>query len=36
MARIISGMYPVQKEAVPSISASESEDSEAVTSDISK
>ncbi|XP_019335547.1 protein TALPID3 isoform X4 [Alligator mississippiensis] len=34
MARIISGMYPVQKEAVPSISASESEDSEAVTSDI--
>ncbi|XP_025062927.1 protein TALPID3 isoform X3 [Alligator sinensis] len=34
MARIISGMYPVRKEAVPSISASESEDSEAVTSDI--
>ncbi|XP_074677110.1 protein TALPID3 isoform X2 [Strix aluco] len=34
MAKIISGMYPVQKETVPSISTSESEDSESVTSDI--
>ncbi|NWH50243.1 TALD3 protein, partial [Fregata magnificens] len=34
MAKIISGMYPVQKETVPSISSSGSEDSETVTSDI--
>ncbi|KAM4666025.1 protein TALPID3 isoform 3-T3 [Amazona ochrocephala] len=34
MARVISGMYPVQKETVPSVSTSESEDSDAVTSDI--
>uniref|UniRef100_A0A8C4VMG1 KIAA0586 n=1 Tax=Gopherus evgoodei TaxID=1825980 RepID=A0A8C4VMG1_9SAUR len=34
MARIISGMYPVQQERVPSVSASDSEESEAVTSDI--
>ncbi|KFQ09877.1 TALPID3 protein, partial [Leptosomus discolor] len=34
MAKIISGMYPVQKETVPSVSISESEDSETVTSDI--
>ncbi|XP_075609413.1 protein TALPID3 isoform X2 [Balearica regulorum gibbericeps] len=34
MAKIISGMYPVQKETVPSVSASESEDSETVNSDI--
>ncbi|KAM7164753.1 protein TALPID3 isoform 2-T5 [Macrochelys suwanniensis] len=34
MARIISGMYPVQKERVPSVSASDSEESEAVTSEI--
>ncbi|KFV58735.1 TALPID3 protein, partial [Gavia stellata] len=34
MAKIISGMYPVQKETVPSVSTSESEDSETVTSDI--
>ncbi|NWX86736.1 TALD3 protein, partial [Nothoprocta pentlandii] len=34
MAKIISGMYPVQKEVVPSISTSESEDNETVTSDI--
>ncbi|XP_026705745.1 protein TALPID3 isoform X2 [Athene cunicularia] len=34
MAKIISGMYPVQKETVPSVSTSESEDSESVTSDI--
>uniref|UniRef100_A0A674JZV9 KIAA0586 n=1 Tax=Terrapene triunguis TaxID=2587831 RepID=A0A674JZV9_9SAUR len=34
MARIISGMYPVQQERVPRVSASESEESEAVTSDI--
>uniref|UniRef100_A0A8C3T6Z6 KIAA0586 n=1 Tax=Chelydra serpentina TaxID=8475 RepID=A0A8C3T6Z6_CHESE len=34
MARIISGMYPIQKERVPSVSASDSEESEAVTSEI--
>ncbi|KAF1497080.1 TALPID3 protein, partial [Eudyptula minor novaehollandiae] len=34
MAKIISGMYPVQKETVPSVSTSGSEDSETVTSDI--
>ncbi|XP_005295595.2 protein TALPID3 isoform X3 [Chrysemys picta bellii] len=34
MARIISGMFPVQQERVPRVSASESEESEAVTSDI--
>ncbi|KAF1419622.1 TALPID3 protein, partial [Spheniscus mendiculus] len=34
MAKIISGMYPVQKERVPSVSTSGSEDSETVTSDI--
>ncbi|XP_067410975.1 protein TALPID3 isoform X2 [Emydura macquarii macquarii] len=34
MARIISEMYPIQKERVPSVSASNSEESEAVTSDI--
>ncbi|XP_062433419.1 protein TALPID3 isoform X2 [Rhea pennata] len=34
MAEIISGMYPVQKEVVPSITTLESEDSETVTSDI--
>lgn len=34
MARIISRMYPVQKERVPNVSASDSEESEAVTSDI--
>ncbi|XP_061468435.1 protein TALPID3 isoform X2 [Rhineura floridana] len=34
MARIIGGMYPPQKEAVPNISASESEDSQGVSSDI--
>uniref|UniRef100_A0A8B9FPC0 KIAA0586 n=1 Tax=Amazona collaria TaxID=241587 RepID=A0A8B9FPC0_9PSIT len=34
MARVIGGMYPVQKETVPSVSTSESEDSDAVTSDI--
>ncbi|KFQ41343.1 TALPID3 protein, partial [Nestor notabilis] len=34
MARVISGMYPVQKETVPSVSTSESEDSDTVTSDI--
>ncbi|XP_061854074.1 protein TALPID3 isoform X3 [Colius striatus] len=34
MAKIISEMYPVQKETVPNVSTSESEDSEAVTSDI--
>uniref|UniRef100_A0A8D0HM77 KIAA0586 n=1 Tax=Sphenodon punctatus TaxID=8508 RepID=A0A8D0HM77_SPHPU len=34
MARIISGMYPVQKEAVPDVSSSESQESETVTSDI--
>uniref|UniRef100_A0A8C0J1I0 KIAA0586 n=1 Tax=Chelonoidis abingdonii TaxID=106734 RepID=A0A8C0J1I0_CHEAB len=34
MARIISRMYPVQQERVPSVSASDSEESEAVTSDI--
>nr|XP_016852753.1 PREDICTED: protein TALPID3 isoform X2 [Anolis carolinensis] len=34
MARIISGMYPTQKEAVPDLNASESEHSEAVSSDI--
>ncbi|KFZ58468.1 TALPID3 protein, partial [Podiceps cristatus] len=36
MAEIISGMYPVQKETVPSVCTSESEDSETVTSDIVK
>ncbi|KAF1606404.1 TALPID3 protein, partial [Eudyptes chrysolophus] len=34
MAKIISGMYPVQKETVPSVSTSGSEDSETVTSDV--
>ncbi|KAM6075263.1 protein TALPID3 isoform 2-T2 [Chlamydotis macqueenii] len=34
MAKIISEMYPVQKETVPSVSTSESEDSETVASDI--
>ncbi|NXE51665.1 TALD3 protein, partial [Casuarius casuarius] len=34
MAKMISGMYPVQKEIVPRVSTSESEDSEPVTSDI--
>ncbi|NXG37402.1 TALD3 protein, partial [Dromaius novaehollandiae] len=34
MAKIISGTYPVQKEIVPHVSTSESEDSEPVTSDI--
>ncbi|XP_010225163.1 PREDICTED: TALPID3 protein-like, partial [Tinamus guttatus] len=34
MAKIISGMYPAQKEVVPSVSTSESEDNETVTSDI--
>nr|XP_056707156.1 protein TALPID3 [Euleptes europaea] len=34
MARVISGMYPAQKEAVPDISSSESEESQAVSSDI--
>ncbi|NXA50622.1 TALD3 protein, partial [Nothocercus julius] len=34
MAKIISGMFPVQKEVVPSVSTSESEDNETVTSDI--
>uniref|UniRef100_A0A803XPQ8 KIAA0586 n=1 Tax=Meleagris gallopavo TaxID=9103 RepID=A0A803XPQ8_MELGA len=34
MAKIISEMYPVQREAVPSVSSSEGEDSEAVSSDI--
>ncbi|XP_067319175.1 protein TALPID3 isoform X3 [Anolis sagrei] len=34
MARIISGMYPTQKDAVPDLDASESEHSEAVSSDI--
>ncbi|KFV79119.1 TALPID3 protein [Struthio camelus australis] len=34
MAKIISGMYAVQKEIVPSVSTSESEDSETATSDI--
>ncbi|XP_067151207.1 protein TALPID3 [Apteryx mantelli] len=33
MAKIISGMYPVQKEIAPSVSTSESEDGETVTSD---
>ncbi|XP_010073082.1 PREDICTED: protein TALPID3, partial [Pterocles gutturalis] len=34
MAKVVSGMYPVQEETVPSVSISESEDSETVTSDI--
>ncbi|NXA21969.1 TALD3 protein, partial [Ibidorhyncha struthersii] len=34
MAKIISGMYPVQKETVPNVSTSQSEDSENATSDI--
>ncbi|XP_032301021.1 protein TALPID3 isoform X3 [Coturnix japonica] len=34
MAKIISEMYPVQRETVPSVSTSEGEDSEDVTSDI--
>ncbi|KFV74764.1 TALPID3 protein, partial [Dryobates pubescens] len=34
MAKIISGMCPAQKETVPSVSTSESEDNETVTSDI--
>ncbi|KFP67907.1 TALPID3 protein, partial [Cariama cristata] len=34
MAKIIDEMYPVQKETVPDVSISESEDSETVTSDI--
>jgi len=36
MAKIISEMYPVQRETVPSVSTSEGEDSETVTSDIGK
>ncbi|KFP86839.1 TALPID3 protein, partial [Acanthisitta chloris] len=36
MAKIISGMYPAQKETVPSVSISESEDDEAVTPDIAE
>ncbi|NWW83972.1 TALD3 protein, partial [Rhynochetos jubatus] len=34
MAKIISGMYPGQKETVPNVSTSETEDSESVTSDM--
>ncbi|XP_035184067.1 protein TALPID3 isoform X3 [Oxyura jamaicensis] len=34
MAKIISEMYPVRKETVPSVSTSEGEDSESVASDI--
>ncbi|XP_042670046.1 protein TALPID3 isoform X2 [Centrocercus urophasianus] len=34
MAKIISEMYPVRRETVPSVSTSEGEDSETVTSDI--
>ncbi|PKU44765.1 talpid3 hypothetical protein [Limosa lapponica baueri] len=34
MAKIISEVYPVQKETVPNVSTSESEDSETATSDI--
>ncbi|KFQ68577.1 TALPID3 protein, partial [Phaethon lepturus] len=34
MAKIISGMHPVQKEIVPGVSTSESEDTETVASDI--
>ncbi|CAI5764763.1 protein TALPID3 isoform X1 [Podarcis lilfordi] len=34
MARIISGMFPPQKEAVPNISSSESEDNQDISSDI--
>ncbi|XP_042720594.1 protein TALPID3 isoform X6 [Lagopus leucura] len=34
MAKIISEMYPVQRETVPPVSTSEGEDSETVTSDI--
>ncbi|XP_077180081.1 protein TALPID3 isoform X2 [Paroedura picta] len=34
MARVISGMYPAQKEAVPNVSSSESEESQAEPSDI--
>ncbi|XP_010146847.1 PREDICTED: protein TALPID3, partial [Eurypyga helias] len=34
MAKIISGMYPSQKETVPNVSTSETEDSESVTSDM--
>ncbi|XP_069712844.1 protein TALPID3 isoform X4 [Phaenicophaeus curvirostris] len=34
MARIISEMYPLQKETVPNVSTSESDDSETVASDI--
>ncbi|KFQ35341.1 TALPID3 protein, partial [Mesitornis unicolor] len=34
MAKVISGMYPVQKEMVPRVSVSEGEDSETETSDI--
>lgn len=36
MAKIISEMYPVRRETVPSVSTSEGEDSETVTSDIGK
>lgn len=36
MARIISGMFPPQKEAVPNISLSESEDNQDISSDIGK
>lgn len=36
MARVVSEMYPVQKETVPSVSTSESEDNDTVTSDIGK
>ncbi|KAM6462566.1 protein TALPID3 isoform 2-T2 [Liasis olivaceus] len=34
MARVISGMYPAQKEVIPNLSSSESEESQAVSSDI--
>uniref|UniRef100_A0ACB8G6J3 Uncharacterized protein n=1 Tax=Sphaerodactylus townsendi TaxID=933632 RepID=A0ACB8G6J3_9SAUR len=34
MARVIGGMFPAQKEAVPNLSSSESEESRAVSSDI--
>ncbi|NXK48000.1 TALD3 protein, partial [Chauna torquata] len=36
MAKIISGMYPLQKETVPSVSTSEGENNETVTSDIAE
>ncbi|XP_063146541.1 protein TALPID3 isoform X2 [Candoia aspera] len=34
MARVISGMYPAQKEVIPNLSSSEGEESQAVSSDI--